>query len=105
MALIALPCGRGFCHSQPRSAVCASAGGAVMARIRTIPRLPISLVENLETEKLERKGFRKGSEGIALCVPWFGVLSQLEQERSTKSHETARTKPALLRVISWIVLR
>jgi len=35
---------------------------------------------------------------------WLRVFFQLGQERSTNSHETARTRPVLLRVISWIVL-
>src|SRR6266853_3544883 len=52
--------------------------------------------------------------GAQVCEPiaaaassllvWFRGFFQLRQERSTKSHEAARTKPALLRVISWIVL-
>src|SRR6266568_4157395 len=35
---------------------------------------------------------------------WLRFCPRLRQKRSTKSHEAARTKPVLLRVISWIVL-
>src|SRR6266853_6975050 len=58
--------------------------------------------------------FPRNRGGAQACEPiaaaagsllvWFRGFFQLRQERSTKSHETARTKPALLRVISWIVL-
>src|SRR6266404_1045174 len=43
-------------------------------------------------------------EPIAAASSFFRGFFQLKQERSTKSHETAQTKPVLLRVISWINL-
>src|SRR6267378_3094707 len=59
------------------------------------------------------KGFAHRRVRSAACQPiacasdflvWFRVFFQLRQKRSTKSHETARTKSVQLRVISWIVL-
>jgi hypothetical protein len=79
MALIALPCGRGFCHSQPRSAVWATVDIVVKAKVRAIKTAGKSLTAGTRRkkrfERKVRKGFRKGREGIRLCIPLWDFFA------------------------------